>query len=241
MDNIYVVLLGKSVIAFPRVPHLYRTRRFMKYNVYRKCFKRVFDIVISIISLVLLSPVLFLLSVLGIVFMDGNPFFVQKRTGKEGNTFSLIKFRSMNNKHDDYGNLLPDDERLSKYGRFIRTTSLDELPELINILKGDMSLVGPRPLLIEYLPYYTEVERCRFDVLPGLTGLAQINGRNAIDWDTKLSYDVQYVQDITFRKDLIIVLKTFFKVLKRSDIQLGREFKTGKFIEQRKELLEKQK
>lgn len=136
---------------------------------------------------------------------------------------------------DKNGELLPDDMRLTRYGKFLRSTSLDELPELINILVGDMSIVGPRPLLVEYLPYYTEEEKCRHDVRPGLTGLAQVNGRNAIEWDKKLAYDVEYVKHITFLNDVKIIIATVMKVLKRSDIQVGSEFKAGKFIDQRKE------
>ena len=166
--------------------------------------------------------------------MKGNPFFTQERPGKNEKIFKLIKFRTMSNAKDKDGNLLPDDVRLNKYGRILRSTSLDELPELLNILKGDMSIVGPRPLLIEYLPYYTEEESHRHDVTPGLTGLAQVNGRNAISWDDKLAYDVDYVKNITFVNDVRIVLKTFEKVFKRSDIQVGSGFKAGKFIDQRK-------
>ena len=142
---------------------------------------------------------------------------------------------------DENGELLPDDMRLTKYGRILRSTSLDELPELINILVGDMSIVGPRPLLVEYLPYYTEEETCRHNVRPGLTGLAQINGRNAIDWDKKLAYDVEYVSNITFLKDVKIILATVMKVLKRSGIQVGSEFQAGKFIDQRKERMKEGK
>jgi len=145
----------------------------------------------------------------------------------------------MTNQRDENGNLLPDDVRLTKFGRVLRSTSLDELPELLNIIKGDMSVVGPRPLLVEYLPYYTAEEHHRHDVRPGLTGLAQVNGRNAISWDTKLSYDVQYVSKITFLGDAKIVKETFIKTVKRSDIQVGSEFKAGKFIDQRKERMEK--
>lgn len=170
--------------------------------------------------------------------MQGNPFFTQERPGKDEKIFKLVKFRTMSNAKDKEGNLLPDDVRLNKYGRILRSTSLDELPELWNILKGDMSIVGPRPLLVEYLPYYTDEEKCRHDVKPGLTGLAQINGRNAISWDQKLAYDVEYVSNITFTNDVRIIIGTVEKVLKRSDIQVGEAFVAGKFIDQRQVLKE---
>ncbi len=206
---------------------------------YAKCFKRVLDVAVSFAALLVLSPILLLLIVIGAIAMRGNPFFTQLRPGKidpktgKERIFRLIKFRSMDNRRDKDGNLLPDDVRLNRYGRILRSTSLDELPELINILIGDMSLVGPRPLLVEYVPYYTEEERHRHDVRPGLTGLAQVNGRNAIEWDRKLAYDVEYVKDITFFKDCSIMLMTVMKVFKRSDIQVGESFKAGKFIDQR--------
>lgn len=200
---------------------------------YAKYIKRFLDIVLSAVALIVLSPVLFVLTIVGVVMMRGNPFFTQLRPGKDEKIFRLVKFCSMTNAKDKDGNLLSDEKRLTKYGRFLRTTSLDELPELWNILKGDMSIVGPRPLLIEYLPYYTEDEKHRHDVRPGLTGLAQINGRNVISWDQKLAYDVEYVKKITFVKDLKIIFGTVEKVLKRTDIKVGNEFVAGKFLDQR--------
>ena len=167
--------------------------------------------------------------------MKGNPFFTQERPGKDEKIFKLIKFRTMTCEKDENGNLLPDDDRLTRYGKILRSTSLDELPEFLNILKGDMSFVGPRPLLVEYLPYYTEEERCRHDVRPGLTGLAQVNGRNNIDWDTKLAFDVKYVSNISLTNDIKIILLTVKKVFMRSDVLVGSEFTAGKFIDQRKE------
>lgn len=208
---------------------------------YKRFFKRFFDFILSLLALVVLSPVLLILMVLGTIKMKGNPFFAQLRPGKNEKIFKLIKFRTMTNEKDAQGNLLPDDVRLTKYGKFLRSTSLDELPELINILKGDMSIVGPRPLLPEYLPYYTEEERHRHDVRPGLTGLAQVNGRNAIGWDQKLAFDTSYIKNISFSHDMKIILSTVEKVFKRSDIQVGSEFKAGKFIDQRKERLAAQK
>lgn len=207
---------------------------------YAKFFKRLLDLLLSFVALIVLSPILLILSIIGSVAMKGNPFFIQPRPGKKGKDgkekiFHLIKFRTMSNARDKEGNLLPDDVRLNKYGKFLRSTSLDELPELINIFVGDMSIVGPRPLLVEYLPYYTEEESHRHDVRPGLTGLAQINGRNAIEWDIKLAFDVEYIKNITFSNDMRILFITVCKVFKRSDILVGSEFKSGKFIDQRKE------
>ena len=191
---------------------------------YAKCFKRVIDFTLSLIALILLFPILLILTVIGAIAMKGNPFFTQlrpgkinRRTGKE-RIFKLVKFRTMSNKRDKEGNLLPDDVRLNKYGRFLRSTSLDELPELLNILKGDMAIVGPRPLLVEYLPYYTEEERHRHDVRPGLTGWAQINGRNFVGWDRRLALDVQYVNELTLGFDLKIIFQTVGLVIKRSGV-----------------------
>lgn len=207
---------------------------------YSKFFKRFFDFILSFLSLVLASPFLLVLIVLGAIMMKGNPFFAQARPGKNERIFKLIKFRTMSNARDKDGKLLPDDVRLNKYGRLLRSTSLDELPELINIFMGHMAFVGPRPLLVEYLPYYKPEERVRHSVRPGLTGLAQVNGRNAISWDEKLAYDVEYVSDITFLKDIKIILKTIQKTVKRSDVLVGSEFTGGKFIDQRKSLFESQ-
>lgn len=194
---------------------------------YAKCLKRVLDLCLSALALTVLSPVLLVLTVLGAIFMKGNPFFTQQRPGKDEKIFRLIKFRSMTCEKDADGNLLPDEKRLNKYGKFLRSTSLDELPELINILVGHMSLVGPRPLLVEYLPYYTETERHRHSVRPGLTGLAQVNGRNNLTWEQKFAYDLQYVSDISLLTDIKILLATVGKVLKRSDIQTDTQFSEG--------------
>ena len=202
---------------------------------YAKYIMRPIDFFLSLCGIVVLSPFLLIFTVIGAFAMKGNPFFMQERPGKDEKIFKLIKFRTMTCETDEEGNPLPDEKRLTKYGKFLRSTSLDELPELINILKGDMSIVGPRPLLPEYLPYYTEEEKHRHDVRPGLTGLAQINGRNAIDWDTKLTFDVEYVSDINFIEDVKIIYLTVYKVLKHDDILVGKEFKAGKFIDQRKE------
>ena len=180
---------------------------------YAKYFKRIIDFCLSLLGIIVLSPILVILMILGALFMRGNPFFTQLRPGKDEKIFKLIKFRTMDNRKDTNGNLLPDDVRLNKYGRLLRSTSLDELPELFNILKGDMAIVGPRPLLVQYLPLYTEKQRKRHNVLPGLTGLAQVNGRNSISWTEKFMLDVQYVDNITFITDLKILVLTVKSVL----------------------------
>lgn len=190
---------------------------------YARYFKRPMDFVLSLLAIIVLSPVLLVLTVVGAVIMGGNPFFVQPRPGKKDKNgqekiFKLIKFRSMNNRKDKSGNLLPDEQRLTGYGKFIRSTSLDELPELFNILKGDMSIVGPRPLLVKYIPLYTERQRHRHDVRPGLTGLAQVHGRNALSWEDKFEYDLRYVENVKFINDVKIFLDTVRVVLKRDGI-----------------------
>lgn len=190
---------------------------------YRQFFKRFYDIVLSFIALVLLSPLLIILTIVTAIAMKGTPFFTQKRPGKKGKDgeeriFRLIKFRTMTNEKDNLGNLLPDAERLKGYGEFLRKTSLDELPELLNIFVGNMSIVGPRPLLVRDMVFMTEEQRMRHSIRPGLTGLAQVNGRNAISWEEKLEFDVKYIQKITLFRDVIIILKTILKVLKHSDI-----------------------
>lgn len=193
---------------------------------YAKFFKRFIDFWLSLIALIVLSPILLMLTVIGAIAMRGNPFFVQPRPGKKGKDgkekiFKLIKFRTMSNKKDMDGNLLPDAERLNGYGRFLRKTSLDELGELVNIVKGDMAIVGPRPLLVEYLPLYNEYQSRRHEVRPGLTGLAQVNGRNAVSWEIRFEYDVKYVNDITFVGDMKIIFRTVIKVLKHDGISSG--------------------
>ena len=185
---------------------------------YAKCFKRVFDFILSLGAIIVLSPILIVLMIVGAVAMGGNPFFTQERPGKREKIFRLIKFRTMNNKKDKHGKLLPDEKRLTRYGKWLRSTSLDELPELFNILRGDMAIVGPRPLLVEYLPYYKKNERHRHDVRPGLTGWAQVHGRNFVNWDDRLSYDCYYVRHISFMLDVKIVLMTIKTVLGRSNV-----------------------
>lgn len=187
-------------------------------GIYAGYIKRIMDFCLSFCALVVLSPLLIILTVVGWIAMRGNPFFTQLRPGKNEKIFKLIKFRSMDNRKDENGRLLPDEVRLNGYGKFLRSTSLDELPELINILKGDMAVIGPRPLVPQYLPYYSDKERHRHDVRPGLTGLAQINGRNCLNWPERFSFDVEYVENITFSLDVSIIFKTVLKVLKHSDI-----------------------
>ena len=193
---------------------------------YAKFWKRLLDLMLSLLALIVLSPVLLILTIVGAIVMRGNPFFVQPRPGRKGKDgkekiFKLIKFRTMSNKKDKDGNLLPDAERLNGYGRFLRKTSLDELGELVNIVKGDMAIVGPRPLLVEYLPLYNEYQSRRHEVRPGLTGLAQVNGRNAVSWEIRFEYDVKYVDDITFVGDMKIIFRTVIKVLKHDGISSG--------------------
>lgn len=185
---------------------------------YKKCIKRILDFILSLSALVVLSPLLLVLIITGAIIMRGNPFFTQPRPGKNEKIFNLIKFRSMTNKKDKNGNLLPDHMRLTRYGKFLRATSLDELPELINILKGDMSIVGPRPQLVRDMVFMTPKQRVRHSAVPGLTGWAQVNGRNNISWEKKFEYDIEYIENgITFLNDLKIVLMTVGKVFKRAD------------------------
>ena len=185
---------------------------------YKNGMKRILDILLSAMALTVLSPVIAVLIVLGAVMMKGNPFFTQLRPGKDEKIFRLIKLRTMTCDTDAEGNLLPDAQRLNGYGKFLRSTSLDELPELVNILKGDMSIVGPRPLLVKYLPLYNEEQRHRHDIRPGLTGYAQVNGRNAITWEEKFRLDVEYVRNVTFLMDVKIILQTVGKIFKRAGI-----------------------
>lgn len=183
-----------------------------------KYIKRFFDIFSSFFALVVLSPLLLILIVVGAIVMKGNPFFTQQRPGKNEKIFKLIKFRTMTNAKDKDGNLLPDADRLTKYGEFLRNTSLDELPELINILKGDMSVIGPRPLLVEYIPRYNAHQHRRHEVRPGLSGWAQVNGRNTVSWEDKFDMDVEYVDNYNLVMDIKILFMTVFNVLKREGI-----------------------
>lgn len=190
---------------------------------YRQFFKRFYDVLLSGAALVVLSPILIALTIVGAVKMKGNPFFTQQRPGKIGKDgkekiFRLIKFRTMTCEKDAEGNFLPDEQRLTRYGKILRSTSLDELPELVNVFLGEMSLVGPRPLLVKYLPLYNEEQRHRHDVRPGLTGYAQVHGRNAISWEEKFKLDVEYTRKISLFGDIKILFETVLKVFRREGI-----------------------
>lgn len=187
---------------------------------YQKYIKRLLDIILSLIAIIITLPIFLITGILVLIFLGKPVIFRQKRPGKKEKIFTMYKFRTMSNKKDKDGNLLPDELRLTKLGKFLRKTSLDEIPEFINILKGDMSFVGPRPLVPQYLPYYTSVERKRHSIKPGLTGLAQINGRNNLNWDERFKLDIEYVEKISFLADMKIVLMTIEKVLKTKDISV---------------------
>lgn len=185
---------------------------------YAKYIKRILDFVLSLVALIVLSPVLLIVAILVRVKLGSPVIFKQQRPGKNEKIFTLYKFRTMTDKKDENGNLLPDSERLTKFGKLLRSTSLDELPELINILKGDMAIVGPRPLLVEYLPLYNEEQKHRHDVRPGLTGLAQVSGRNSITWEEKFNDDLEYIEKISILEDIKIIFTTIGKVFKREGI-----------------------
>lgn len=212
-----------------------------KTGIYNRVFKRWIDIVCALLALVVFWWLYIIIALLvrfklgsPIIFKQERPGKIDPKTGKE-TLFYLYKFRTMNDMRDKDGKLLPDDVRLTKFGRLLRSTSMDELPEAINILKGDMSIIGPRPLLIDYLPYYNEKEHHRHDVRPGLSGWAQINGRNAIDsWEQRFEYDLEYVDKVSFTFDVKIVFLTVIKVLKRSDIQVGSQIKVGRLDDMRR-------
>lgn len=197
---------------------------------YKNYIKCVIDFLIAFVALVLLSPIFIIVLILLSIHNNGKPFFFQQRPGKKEKIFKVIKFKTMNDKKDINGDLLSDSERLTKVGNFVRKTSLDELPQLLNVLKGDMSLIGPRPLLIEYLPLYNENQQRRHNVRPGITGLAQINGRNAISWKKKFEYDVEYVDNLSFISDVKIFFKTFIKVFKSEGISKEGEVTTTRFL-----------
>ena len=187
------------------------------YGPYEKYLKRPLDLLCGLAAVIVFSWLYVILAILGAIFMRGNPFFIQSRPGKDEKIFKLIKFRTMDNRRDSQGNLLPDDVRLNSYGRFLRKTSLDELPEAFNIIKGDMSVIGPRPLLVQYLPLYSEEQRHRHDVRPGLSGYAQVNGRNSISWSRRFELDCEYVRKITFLGDLKIICLTVGKAFLKQE------------------------
>lgn len=201
---------------------------------YKHVIKRLLDILLSLCGIIVLSPVYLVLWVLVRIKLGNPALFTQERPGKDGKLFKLYKFRSMTSERDANGELLPDEVRLTRFGKLLRSTSLDELPELFNILKGDMSLIGPRPLLVRYLPYYTEEESHRHDVRPGLTGYAQVNGRNALGWEERFAYDLEYVKNVSFLMDLKIIGMTVGKVLKRSGTLSGADQTVADFDVYRK-------
>lgn len=211
-----------------------------KNGIYNRFFKRLLDIICALLAIIVFWWLFLIIAILvrvklgsPIIFKQARPGKINPKTGKE-KIFYLYKFRSMTDEKDEDGNLLPDDKRLTKFGRILRSTSMDELPEVINILKGDMSIIGPRPLLVEYLPYYSEREHHRHDVRPGLSGWAQINGRNAIDsWEQRFNYDLEYVNNVSFSFDVKVIFMTVVKVLKRSDIQVGSQIKVGRLDDAR--------
>ena len=203
--------------------------RHKPYGVYERFVKRPLDCFLSTGALIVFSPILAVTALLVKTKLGSPVLFTQERPGKDEKIFKLYKFRTMTDERDENGELLPDDVRLTKFGKALRLTSLDELPELINIVKGDMAVIGPRPLLTEYLPYYKEKEHHRHDVRPGLTGWAQVNGRNAIhSWEERFDYDLEYVNHITVKTDLKVLYTTVYKVIKKSDIQVGSEIKVGR-------------
>ncbi len=203
-------------------------------GIYEKYVKRPLDFFCAAVATVVLSPVLLITALLVKLKLGSPVLFTQDRPGQGEKIFKLYKFRSMTDERDENGDLMPDDIRLTSFGKKLRSTSLDELPELLNILKGDMAVVGPRPLLVSYLPYYTEKEHHRHDVRPGLTGLAQVNGRNAINsWEERFEYDLKYVNNVSFKMDLDILMQTVKKVVNKSDIQVGSEIKAGRLDEAR--------
>ena len=209
--HILLIVVGAVVLWF-----------ILSIVLYKPIFKRLYDFLLSLIAIIVLSPLLLILTLIGAIAMKGNPFFTQLRPGKKGKDgkeriFKLIKFRTMSNAKDKDGNLLPDDVRLNKYGKFLRSTSLDELPELFNILIGNMAIIGPRPQLVRDMVFMSDVQRHRHDVKPGLSGLAQVNGRNNITWEQKFEYDLQYIKKITLFGDIALILKTVLKVFKRAD------------------------
>lgn len=198
---------------------------------YEKYIKRLLDFTLSLLAIIVLSPLLVILCIIGAVMMDGNPFFTQERVGKNEKIFKLLKFRSMSNKKDKNGNLLPDDMRLNKYGRLLRGTSLDELPELFNILLGQLSIVGPRPLLVAYLPYYTKEERHRHDVTPGLTVPEVVYGNVNPTWDEQFRYEIEYAKNVRFVKDVKIIFATIRILFKRVEEDYGSEIRKPLNIE----------
>lgn len=196
---------------------------------YAKYVKRILDFTLSLLALIVLSPIMLILYILVRIKLGNPVIFKQMRPGKDEKIFKLYKFRTMTDEKDEQGNLLPDEQRLTKFGKFLRSTSLDELPELINIIKGDMAIVGPRPLLVQYLEFYNEEQKHRHDVRPGLTGLAQVSGRNSITWEEKFKQDIEYINHLTFKNDVKIIFMTIGKVFKREGISQDGEATMERF------------
>lgn len=201
---------------------------------YKKYLKRVMDFALSLMAIIVLSPVLLVVAILVRTKLGSPVLFTQERPGKDEKIFKLYKFRTMTDEKDENGKLLPDEVRLTKFGKMLRSTSLDELPELFNILKGDMSIIGPRPLLVEYLPYYTESESLRHTVRPGLSGLAQVCGRNYLEWDKRLAKDVEYVENMSFAFDIKIIWMTVMQTIKKQDIAVDTNKVEPNFAEERR-------
>lgn len=225
---IVIIAMAVGLIALV-IELFYNSEVHKSCGLYDRCIKRFVDAFLATGVVIVLSPLFIVLTLLGAIAMKGNPFYIQKRPGRrkalseKETIINLIKYRSMTNEKDSNGNLLPDKDRLNKYGRMIRATSLDELPSLINIITGDISIVGPRPLAVKYLPYYTAEERHRHDVRPGLTGMAQANGRNNLSWEQKFAYDLEYIEHISFIEDIKIIIKTIKKVFIHEGIGQGEE------------------
>lgn len=215
--------------------------KLKKDSIYCRYIKRLLDITCSILALILFSWLYLFVAVLVKVKLGSPVLFKQSRPGKNGIEFTMFKFRTMTDQGDDEGKLLPDEKRLTRFGRLLRASSLDELPEAINILKGDMSIIGPRPLLVEYLPYYTEKESHRHDVRPGLSGWAQVNGRNTVTWEDKLSHDIDYVEHVTFLFDCKILWMTIVKTIKRADVLMGNQLRVGRLDVERGKAINVQK
>ena len=212
--------------------------RHKPYGPYEKYFKRPLDILCALAAIIVFWWLYIIVAVLVRINLGSPVLFTQERPGKDEKIFKLYKFRSMTDARDENGKLLPDDERLTKFGRLLRSTSLDEIPEVFNILRGDMSIIGPRPLLVEYLPYYTEEERRRHEVRPGLSGLAQVNGRNTGTWAERFQYDLSYVEHITLAQDIRILLLTVYKTIRRQDILVGKAIPAGRLDDARRDTME---
>lgn len=215
------------------------TMKHKPYGPYEKYFKRPLDLLCALIAVIVFCWLYAIVAVLVRVKLGSPVLFSQDRPGKDEKVFKLYKFRTMTDARDENGNLLPDEMRLTKFGKLLRATSLDELPEAFNIIKGDMSVIGPRPLLISYLSWYSEKEKHRHDVRPGLSGLAQVNGRNFVDWDHRLAFDIQYVEKITFLGDIKIIFQTVEKFVKKQDIAVDSRTVEPNFAKERQERLEK--